>query len=284
MVSDEKEQGALSIPAAGRFSRGAARETLARHVFPAEVRDPHHAMWLAADAAVNKNRPHVFIMTHFGYGDPISIIGNVLFEIDGVKDRTVVLPQSIHQAKKPYKLAGKLLHCPVLPVLNNHARTREPYVHMSDTELNELKDRLNAEYLAAGVKAMSKGGSLLVAVNSGRSDHVDFSDDQRPLGMMFAGLTREGVSDFGIVEVSIGLEGVTDYSQFSKYNFFKKYLIHLGEYMDSKQFLQRAEQRARETQQTSRKRNSPYKQIDQLVREDLDALAPVGYGVKPEVR
>lgn len=227
--------------------------------FPREIDDLNASLKKAIDEAT-RGKGFILVYTHFSLRDAMEVNRSLIFSRPVLRSRYAINPLSYHQFNKPMELMAKSFSGTFYPVVNNSTLKKEKFKNLP-------KNMGMKEFVNAGAEVLKKGGVITLAVNATRSEKLDIDDPQKPVGYMIAGLQGQGVTDFGLLLVSLELENAKSYAK--KYaggmNFWKKVFIRPVKYINVNDLLKKPEI------------NGRLSAVDVYIRNEIAKAAPKAY-------
>ncbi len=227
-------------------------------LWPGEVEDPRHSLDLAAEC-INEGKGVVIIFTHFSFRDGPQIIKDLISQHDGFSQKRYLNPVSAHQYNTHLGAASELFGGTLQPIINDSSMQKKKFEKTTDEERRKSYEAL----MRKSKEALQNGETVAIAINASRQPFLVMDDLQRPLGAFIASMKREGVTDFGILEVAMSLEKTKRYNKRTAgtFNLGKKSKLQVGNFYNASELLS----------QTS------FKTIDKKIREDMVDIIPEEY-------
>lgn len=199
-------------------------------LWPTIVEDPNHVLTIASENA-ERGRGNVIVITHFGYGDAMKVLAEIIFHTPGIKDRFVISPQSQHQYKSVLNRAVSYFGGSLLPVVNDKSREK---LKMNASERRKFELGLLKNFIATSNKVLQVGGTVVIAINAGRKPYLELDGKEEPMKMFIDQMKKNGVP-YDITTMALAIVGATDYSKYRGLNFSHQYQITVGEHIPHEQ-------------------------------------------------
>jgi len=236
---------------------------ITRSIFPSHVIDPKNVL-AKVDQEAKKGKGLLIVYTHFGYRDGIEVNRSLILKSPVLRTREVINPISFHQYTKTLGNITRFLHGEIFPVVNDDTLQRKGYEHLP-------KGQGLPAFIARSSQVLLQGGVVTLAVNAGRRAYLDMEDIQKPVGYFIAATGAKQCTHYGVLLVSLSIDGVTDYDTkaIRGMNFGKTYLLTIGKYYDVTELLEQKEVQGKAGN------------VDAFVRKKLAEVVPKEYQHAP---
>lgn len=182
----------------------------------------------AIEEARENNRGTLIIWNHAAERDGFDIAKRFVVEALEFIRRISVFPVAQHQEKPPLGWLQKhaAFLYPFITTEDTFAKVRNmvsksEYIKLNKdntmekvvddgTQYLSLKDGLT-DYIRVARDAISQGGTVSVAFQGGRRDHLDMKDKSNSIGTILSALKRKGTTNVGILLVGLSEDGREDY-------------------------------------------------------------------------
>jgi hypothetical protein len=177
------------------------------------------------DREAKEGRGFVLVYTHFSYRDGIELTTSLVINNPVLRTREVISPLSFHQNNVIVRLLTDMYHEKLYPIVNNDTLIRKGFEHLQ-------KGQGMDKFINASAEAMKRGGIVMIATNAGRRERLDINDAQKPLGYFMLGMQKKNLKNYGILIVSMSIEGAKSYNkkETGGLNIGKKYITKIVDF------------------------------------------------------